>query len=364
MKVLIAGGGTGGHLMPALALAEAFKAVRPDLEPVLVGAKRGVDARILPTRPYRHYLLSVEPIYRGEWWRNLRWPVVAWRVMMECREVLNREKPVLAVGTGGYVAGPVLFAAHRRGIPVAIQEQNAYPGVTTRLLARFAAQIHLGFPEAEAHLKPGPGARVLALGNPITPPPADPDFRARSRAALRIPAEARVLMVTGGSQGARAINEALASAIAERLLDDVTLLWSTGQQTYDDFKRLDAPPRRQVRAFWDPIAEAYGAADVVLARAGAMTTAEICAHGLPSVLIPYPHSAADHQARNAEALEKSGAAVQLLESRLTPSALADAVHDILDRPGRRADMSRVARERGKPLAARRIVEELLALIEG
>lgn len=362
MKVLIAGGGTGGHLMPALALADAFTAARSDVEVVMVGARRGVDAKILPTRPHRHYLLSMEPVYRGAWWRNVRWPLIAWHLMKECRDVLDREQPVLAVGTGGYVAGPVLFAAHRRGIPVAIQEQNAYPGLTTRLLARIAAQIHLGFPEAEAFLKPGPDARVITFGNPITPPPSDPDSRARSRAALRVSADARVLMVTGGSQGARPINEALAAAIAERLLDDVSVLWSTGPQTYDDFKRLDAPPRRQIRAFWDPIAEAYGAADVVLARAGAMTTAEICAYGLPSILVPLPHAAAGHQARNAEALERSGAAMHLPESSLTPVSLANAVHDVLDRPGRRVDMARAARERGKPDAARRIAEELLALV--
>ncbi|MSR07544.1 MAG: undecaprenyldiphospho-muramoylpentapeptide beta-N-acetylglucosaminyltransferase [Gemmatimonadetes bacterium] len=361
MKVLIAGGGTGGHLMPGFALAAALKAARPDIEPVMVGARRGVDATLLPTRPWRHYLLSMEPVYRGAWWRNVRWPLIAWKLRRECRDVLDREQPALVVGTGGYVSGPILFAAHRSGIPVAIQEQNAYPGFATRLLARIAQQVHLGFPEAERHLKPARGAAVFALGNPIVPPPTDPGFRARARASLGIPADARVLLVTGGSQGARAINDAVAGAFAERLLEDVYLLWSTGAGTYDDFRRLDAPPRRQVRAFWDPIADAYALADIVVARAGAMTTAEICAYGLPSILVPLPTAAAGHQTQNAEALEKAGVAIHLPESALNPEALAREVRGMLDQPARRATMAEAAAGRGRPDAAQKIVEELLKL---
>ena len=135
MRILIAGGGTGGHLMPALALADSLKEVNPEVEPVLVGAKRGVEASILPARPYRYYLLPLEPIYRREWWKNWRWPLLAMKIKRECDRVLDEERPVLALGTGGYAAGPMLYRSFRRGLPLAIQEQNAYPGLTTRWLA-------------------------------------------------------------------------------------------------------------------------------------------------------------------------------------------------------------------------------------
>src|SRR6266850_1564593 len=136
MKVVIAGGGTGGHLMPALALADALSAARPDLEVVLVGAQRGVENLILPKRRYRYHLLPAEPIYRSQWWKNFRWPLIAWRLLAECRAVLDAERPALVVGTGGYAAGPILYSAWCRGVSIAVQEQNAYPGMTTRFLAR------------------------------------------------------------------------------------------------------------------------------------------------------------------------------------------------------------------------------------
>ncbi|HKI94926.1 MAG TPA: UDP-N-acetylglucosamine--N-acetylmuramyl-(pentapeptide) pyrophosphoryl-undecaprenol N-acetylglucosamine transferase [Gemmatimonadales bacterium] len=360
IRVLIAGGGTGGHLMPALALAEALVGVRGDVEPVLVGAVRGVEARILPTRPYRYHLLPTEPIYRRQWWRNARWIVVLPRLLGAVRRLLDAERPAVVVSTGGYAAGPVAFAAARRGIPIVVQEQNTVPGITTRRLAGRARQIHLGFPEAAARLHPGPGTEVFTLGNPITPPTFVP--AADARAALGIAPDARVVLVTGASQGARAINLAVAEALDADAWRDVSLLWSTGPGQFAAFERYDAPPARQVRGFWDPIGEAYAAADVVVARAGAMTTAELQAWGLPSVLIPLPSAAAGHQAENARALAAAGAALHLPQDRLTGPALADAVSGLLADDDRRRRMAEAARRRGHPEAARAIAEAILRLI--
>ncbi|MGH7607386.1 MAG: UDP-N-acetylglucosamine--N-acetylmuramyl-(pentapeptide) pyrophosphoryl-undecaprenol N-acetylglucosamine transferase, partial [Gemmatimonadales bacterium] len=153
MKIVIAGGGTGGHLMPALALARA--ATEAGHQPVLVGAVRGIEAQILPRHPYPFHLLPMEPLYRRAWWRNLRWPLVAVRTWRAARRVLATERPAIVIGTGGYVAGPIVLRAQRAGIPTALQEQNAFPGLTTRLLARRARQVHLGFPEARARIAPG-----------------------------------------------------------------------------------------------------------------------------------------------------------------------------------------------------------------
>src|SRR2546429_4440820 len=170
MRVLLAGGGTGGHLMPALALAQALRDAGKGIEPVLVGAEGGIEAEVLPRYPFRHHLLPMEPIYRRTWWKNLRWPLIVGRAWRAVGRVLETERPVIVVGTGGYAAGPVVWRAQRRGIPTVLQEQNAFPGLTTRWLARRARQVHLGFGEAKARLTPGPGTQVFAFGNPIATP--------------------------------------------------------------------------------------------------------------------------------------------------------------------------------------------------
>lgn len=361
-RLLLAGGGTGGHLMPALALADAIAALRPDVEPVLVGAARGVEATILPGRAYRYYLLPAEPIYRRTWWRNARWPLLVPRLWGAARRVLRTERPSLAVGTGGYASGPVLLAARLGGIPIALQEQNALPGVTTRWLARWARQIHLGFPEAERRLRVGRHTAVHAFGNPIVPPVAQD--RATARRSLGLDPHRPVLLVMGGSQGSRTINRALAEAIDSGALGRSAVLWSTGAGTLDAFRPYHRPPEVQVRPFWDPISEAYAAADLVIARAGAMTLAELSAWGLPSILIPLPTAATDHQTANARALEAAGAALHLPESRLSGPTLARLSGELLADRARLTGMAQAARARGRPDAARAIAAALLGLLDG
>jgi UDP-N-acetylglucosamine--N-acetylmuramyl-(pentapeptide) pyrophosphoryl-undecaprenol N-acetylglucosamine transferase len=360
IRVVLAGGGTGGHLMPALALAAELRTLRPEVEPVLVGATRGVEAGILPQRPYRHYLLPAEPLYRRQWWRNARWPVLLPRLWAACTKVLDAEQPRLVVGTGGYASGPILLAARRRGIPVALQEQNAFPGLVTRWAARWARQVHLGFPEAESRLRPGSTTRIHALGNPIVPPGAVD--RTAARVGLGLPAGGPVVLVMGGSQGARVLNEALAEALDADALGEAAVLWSTGRLTHDRFKGYGRTPNVQIRPFWDPIGAAYAAADLVVGRAGAMTLAELTAWGLPSVLVPLPTAAADHQTANAVALERAGAAVHLPERAVTASVLAETVRGLLRDPARLAAMADAARRRGQPHAARAVAECLLTLL--
>ncbi len=347
--------------MPALAIAEALVSIRSDVEPVLVGARRGVERTILPARSYQYHLLSTEPIYRNRWWRNWKWPVLSWRVLREARRVLEAERPVFAVSTGGYAAGPVMFQAHRMHIPFALLELNAHPGITTRWLSQWARQIFLGFPEAERHLRIGPGTTVHAFGNPIRPPPDPRPDRTTARAALGIPPGHPVLLITGGSQGARAINEAVAAGLRQGGFDGLALLWSTGKANFQRYQVLDRPPLVQLRPFWDPIAEAYAAADLVVARSGG-STAELCAWGLPSILVPLPHAAAGHQQKNAEALAAAGAAIHLPESELSETALAAAVQDLMADSDRLRQMGTAAEARGRPDAAKRTASALLGMV--
>ncbi len=358
MKILIAGGGTGGHLMPALALARA--AQDAGHEPVLVGAERGIEAKILPSHPFRYYLLPLEPIYRRTWWRNVRWPVTLWRVWRAAVRLLDAERPALAIGTGGYAAGPALWFARRRGIPIVLQEPDAYPGLTTRMLARKARQVHLGFPEARTRLRLGPDTEVFTLGNPITPP--KPAERTAALRAFGLDAARPTVLFFGGSQGARALNDAVAGALAQGQLVSANVLWGTGTVQYERYAALARPGSVCVHGFFDPIAPAYAAADLVVCRAGAMTVAELCAWGKPSVLIPLPSAAADHQTFNARALADAGAAVLLPESELSPQSLAAVVTSLVADPRRLASLAVAARGRGHPDAARAIMSRILTLV--
>src|SRR2546421_11644659 len=197
--------------MPALALAQALQDAGKGIEPVLVGAERGIEAQVLPRYPFRHHLLPMEPIYRRTWWYNVRWLLIAGRAWRAVGRVLDAERPAIVVGTGGYAAGPVVWRAQRRRIPTVLQEQNAFPGLATRWLARHARQVHLGFPEARARLTPGTGTHVFTFGNPIRPPELEIAGGDRS-AALRdvgLDAARPCVLVFGGSQGARALNAAV-----------------------------------------------------------------------------------------------------------------------------------------------------------
>jgi UDP-N-acetylglucosamine--N-acetylmuramyl-(pentapeptide) pyrophosphoryl-undecaprenol N-acetylglucosamine transferase len=351
--------------MPALAIATRLRERRPEIEPVLVGAERGIEAQILPTRDFRYYLLPAEPIYRRQWWRNIRWPIVAGRLLSRLSSLFATERPLAVIGTGGYASGPAVWFATRRKLPTAIQEQNAYPGLVSRLIAPRVNQIYLGLPEARARLKPGRGTQVFDTGNPIPPP--DPSRRegALERFGLGGDRPRRpVLLVTGGSQGAVAINLAVAAWIEAGGASGVDVLWTAGRGSYQQYARYHRPPGVQVFDFLDPIADAYSVADLVLARAGMMSGAELCAWGLPSILIPLPTAAEDHQRYNAEALVAAGAAEMILQRDLSVSRLGQVLGGLLGDPDRLRAMGQAALARGKPAAADEIVSYLLTLLGG
>ena len=358
--ILIAGGGTGGHLTPALAIAAAIDARGAALEPVLVGAVRGVEAAILPTRDYRYHLLPSEPIYRRQWWRNVHWPLLAGRLLRGVDELLEAERPAVVLGTGGYASAPVVWRAARRGIPTAVQEQNAYPGLATRWLSRRVRHVYLGLPESRNLLRFGRRTQVFDTGNPIVPP--TPERKPSAQKLFGLAPGSRVVLVTGGSQGALAINRAVAGWLDGGGPAAASVIWVTGRGTHAEFARLHRPPRVHVIDYLDPMADGYAVADVVVSRAGMMTVAELCAWGLPSILIPLPTAAADHQTHNARVLAEAGASVQLPQAELTPDRLGQAVERLLSEDATREAMAKRAKARGKPDAAAEIVSNLLTLI--
>ena len=346
--------------MPALAIATALKERAPEVEPVLIGATRGVEARLLPSRDFRFHLLPTEPIYRRTWWKNFRWPFVAGRLLREVARVFETERPAAVLGTGGYASGPVVWWAARHGIPTAIQEQNAYPGLVSRWLSRRVRHVYLGLPEARRLLRFGENTQVFDTGNPITPP--SPGRRGAAAAKLGLDGSRPVVLVTGGSQGARAINLAVAGWLDAGGPGNAVLIWVTGRGTYPEFASYHQPPQVQVVDFLDPMGDGYAVADLVVSRAGMITVAELCAWGLPNVLVPLPTAAADHQTYNARVLAASGASLMLPQAELTADSLRAVITQLLSDPARRKVMGERAFARGRPQAARDIVSNLLTLI--
>jgi UDP-N-acetylglucosamine--N-acetylmuramyl-(pentapeptide) pyrophosphoryl-undecaprenol N-acetylglucosamine transferase len=345
--------------MPALSVAEALRAMPAGFEPVLIGAVRGVEARILPQRNFRYHLLPAEPIYRRQWWKNARWSFAGVSLLNKLSKLFREEHPVAVLGTGGYASAPVVWWASRLGIPCAIQEQNAYPGLSNRWLAKRVQEIYLGLPEARAHFDRGTTARMIETGNPIAPPTPGRVEHARQR--FGITGTRPTLLITGGSQGALAINQAVADWIGSGEGQSYNILWVTGSGTYEQFRHFHEPPNVQVISFLDPMADGYAVADLVVSRAGMITIAELCAWGLPSILVPLPTAAADHQTGNARAMEMAGAAAVLLQAQLSGRRFGEEVTRLFEFPDARREMAEQARKRGRPDAARDIASRLAAL---
>ncbi len=359
-NVIFTGGGTGGHLYPGLAIARALVRVRPDVRPFFVGAQRGIEREILPTTEFPHLLLDLHPLYRPQVWKNWRTVRGALRGWGALHALARERKPALVVGTGGYAAALTSAWAAAQGIPFVQHIGDAIPGITARWSARLARESYLGYPEAERFL-PHNGCSYRDTGNPIEPPPDIAPTGAAARARWGIPAAATVLLVFGGSQGAHAINRAVAAWVERGLPKGVCLLWATGKAHYDAFKQLDRPDVRVLR-YLAPIGEAYAAADLALVRGGMMGSSELCAWGVPMVIVPLPSAANDHQTANARVLEAAGAARYLAEGDLSVQTLDDLVGGLLtDQPARSA-MAAAAHRRGRPRAAAEIAAHIARLL--
>ena len=371
--ILLAGGGTGGHLYPALNLAAAFGRLAPDLECVFLGGHRGLEARVLPASGYRFRLLPLQPLYRQRPWRNWRLLASAPAVLAGVRRAFRDFDPALVVGTGGYVAAPALACARVRRVPVAIQEQNAAPGLVTRLFASGADQVHLGYPEAEARLRVGDGTRLSALGNPVAPGGSGAGAGSDGAGSGFVWPAGRNLLVFGGSQGALALNRAFLRDLewvvetGEPWPDGVSVVWIAGPGHADHVsERVSALPlagRVRVVPYIDDLGRRLGGAALALCRAGAMSLAELCAAGRPAVLVPLPTSAGGHQLTNARALARAGAAELCEEKGLEPGDLWAACRDILTDETRLRRMSAAAASRGRPDAALDIATEMLTLLD-
>jgi UDP-N-acetylglucosamine--N-acetylmuramyl-(pentapeptide) pyrophosphoryl-undecaprenol N-acetylglucosamine transferase len=346
--VVIAGGGTGGHLFPGIALADALAA--RGVRVVFVGTAGGIEARVVPSTRYTLHLLPGRQLRGGGLRRALRGLATAVGAALRGVGLLRFLDPDLVVGVGGYASVAVVLAARVRGVPSVLLEQNVVPGAANRLLARLARRVCVGFAEAAAYL---PRGRALHTGNPVR------GDIVRPRGAHPRPG----VLVFGGSAGAHRLNTAALEAFG---------LLGAGARAVDVVHQTGAADVEVVRAgyaalgldarvepFIADMGAAYAAADVVVARAGAMTCAEVTAVGLPAILVPYPHAADDHQRRNAEVLVEAGAAEMILDPELSGERLARVLRQLLETPDRRAAMAARAAAVGRPDAAERVADECL-----
>lgn len=361
-RLLVAGGGTGGHLFPGIAVVEELRRRFPELDVLFVGTERGIEARVLPQRNERFIALDVRPLMGKKGVDLARSLSVLPKSALHALACVRAFRPDVALGLGGYAAGPILLAAAAQRVPTALLEQNARVGLTNRVLAKTVGRAYLTFDET---LPAFGAARGRVLGNPVR--------RAFVQAAHRalhdpigVEARARTVLVLGGSQGARSLNTHVPAALARagvRALG-VRVVHQTGAAMVDEvaerYRSLGV--EASVVPFIDDVAAAYLDAALVVARAGATTLAELCAVGRASVLVPYPHAAEDHQMTNARALERAGAAIALAEADLSQVALADHVRTLLTHPERRRAMAEAARRRGRPDAAAAIVDDLLGFL--
>jgi UDP-N-acetylglucosamine--N-acetylmuramyl-(pentapeptide) pyrophosphoryl-undecaprenol N-acetylglucosamine transferase len=356
LRVLMAGGGTGGHAFPAIAIADEIRRRRPDAQVRFVGTRRGVEMRAVPRAGYPMEVVPVIGLRRALSLDLLRFPFILAAGLIRAFRTVRRFRPAVVVCTGGYVSGPAGVAAWMQSIPVVVQEQNSFPGLTTRLLSRIAAQVHVTFPESRQYL----GGTGEVSGNPTRAEigsVGQPE--ARTRMGLR--PDLPTLLVFGGSQGSHAINLTVAQALPALLEGRrLQVLWQTGHLDFEAASEQARPfgDFVTVRAFIDDMAAALGAADLAACRAGASSIADLARAGLPAVFVPLPTAAADHQTKNARTLVNAGAARMIPQRDLDGHQLSQAVKDLLNDPVRRRDMSDRMRAFGVPDAAARIVDAI------
>jgi UDP-N-acetylglucosamine--N-acetylmuramyl-(pentapeptide) pyrophosphoryl-undecaprenol N-acetylglucosamine transferase len=341
-RIVIGAGGTAGHVVPALAVADALSS--EGAEVLFVGGERA-ERELIPAAGYELETLHVAPLARRRPLRAARAVAVDVNAVRRARRLLDRMAPSAVLGAGGYVAGPIGLAAALKRVPLVLMESDSHLGLTNRMLAPLAQRVCLAFP---LHGRAGDKYRVT--GRPVPPPATD---RAAARARFQIGRDETCVLVFGGSQGARSINQAAISAFAGARFH---VLHAAGER---DLADLSSPGAHyDLRGYISEFGQALLASDLVVARSGG-SIFEIAAHGRPMVLVPYPHATADHQTANARYMQRHGAAVIIADSELTAPRLASEVGRLLADRGRLAAMSRASAQLARPRAAQEIARELL-----
>jgi UDP-N-acetylglucosamine--N-acetylmuramyl-(pentapeptide) pyrophosphoryl-undecaprenol N-acetylglucosamine transferase len=326
-RIIISGGGTGGHIFPAIAIANALKKLDPATEILFVGAIGRMEMEKVPAAGYKIIGLNIQGIQRKSVWKNLLFPVKLFNSVNKALQIIKDFKPDAAVGVGGYASGPLLYAASLKGIPYLIQEQNSYAGITNKWLGKKAEKICVAFDSMEQFF---PADKLIKTGNPIRKESVDVAGKKMQALELyKLSNTKKTIMITGGSLGARTLNNSVLAALDKIIKADVQVIWQTGKFYYNSIKEQlgeEYHPNIRIVEFISRMDLAYAAADVIISRAGAGTIAELCVIKKPVILVPSPNVAEDHQTKNALALVNDQAAIFVAdrdaEEKLIDKALA------------------------------------------
>ncbi|MBM3287251.1 MAG: undecaprenyldiphospho-muramoylpentapeptide beta-N-acetylglucosaminyltransferase [Candidatus Eisenbacteria bacterium] len=364
MKVLFAGGGTGGHLFPALAVADSLRRAHPAAEILFVGSITGIEASLVPQEGYEFRGFPVVGLPRRVGPRQIRALVAAARCVLKTRRLIGEWKPDVVFATGGFASASVLVASWIARVPVILHEQNSIPGLTNRIASRFAREVHITFSSSRRFFPRRDHLRLSGI--PLREGVAA-GSRSRALRLFRLDEARKTVFVFGGSQGAHHLNEAILDAMALFAgRKDIQFLLQSGQKDYDWMiercRRI--PIRTWVRPFFPNMGDAYALADLVVCRSGALTLGELAASGRPSILIPFPHATANHQMHNTEPFVAAGASILVPDAELTGEVLAAKIDELIKNPRGLRDMSIHAMRLARPQATDRLVRAIRRVAEG
>lgn len=358
LKVILSGGGTGGHIFPAIAIAQEIMHRYPDSEILFVGAKDRMEMQKVPQAGFKIVGLWIAGIQRKLTLSNLLFPLKLASSLIKSRRILSEFKPDVAIGTGGFASGPLLKAATQKNIPCLIQEQNSYAGITNKWIAPKAKSICVAYPNMEKYF---PKDKIVFTGNPIRRDVLQLSGNSlEAKSKLNLAKQKKVLLVIGGSLGSKRINELIASNLDFFQEQNVQLYWQTGKFYYETYKNLNAE-NVQVVEFIQEMNLAYTAADIIISRAGAGSVSELCVVGKPVIFIPSPNVAEDHQTKNANAIVAQNAAISITEDKLDKNFQSEFLA-VLKNEDKQVKLSKNIKKLAKPNATSAIVDEVENII--
>lgn len=357
-KFILSGGGTGGHIYPAIAIANELKSRFPDAEFLFVGAKDKMEMQKVPQAGYNIKGLWISGLQRRLTFDNALFPVKLLSSLLKSRTIIKQFKPDVVIGTGGFASGPLLQVAAIAGIPTVIQEQNSFPGITNKLLSKKANKICVAYENLERFF---PKEKMILTGNPVRQDLIDIESkREEAIQFFNLDPNKKTLLVLGGSLGARRVNQLIEKELANMLSQNVQVIWQCGKLYLEDYKKYNSA-NVQVVAFIERMDLVYAAADIVISRAGASSVSELCIVGKPVIFIPSPNVAEDHQTKNAQAIVDKKGALMLKESELD-SQFGLVFEVLLKDQGKQNQLSENIKLLAMPEATKKIVDEIVKLI--
>lgn len=358
-KFILSGGGTGGHIYPAIAIANELKLRFPDAEFLFVGAQDKMEMQKVPQAGYAIEGLWIAGIQRKLTLQNMMFPFKLMNSLWKSRKIIKRFKPDAVIGTGGFASGPLLQMANSMNIPTVIQEQNSYPGITNKMLSKKANAICVAYENLERFF---PKDKIVFTGNPVRQDLLDVENkRSEGISYFKLDANKKTLLVLGGSLGARRINQLIEKELDFLLANGIQIFWQCGKLYYEDYKKYNDKENVQVVAFIDRMDLIYAAADFVISRAGASSVSELCLVGKPTIFIPSPNVAEDHQTKNAKAIVEKNGAILLKESELD-AAFETTFSDLISNENKQKELSQNIKSLAKPNATKDIVEQIIKLV--